>query len=195
VSLCTSSRGLCPLSDALDAILLQCAAAAPEQWYSRRHAQQTGSDPERLLDQLELLWLEGLVHQSDGTAESGPGATLTPLGRQVAASPVLLERLRRGEPIHPDDPGAVVRNSLRTSTWPIATGALIAANVVVFAVGVSSAAGLLDALRERRTTAGVAWGALAVVCVACAAAGVVVGVVAMTQKGPMDAGSSVGGQA
>jgi len=55
--------------------------------------------------------------------------------------------------------------------------------VVVFAVGVSSAAGLLDALRERRTVAGVAWGALALVCVAGAATAIVIGVVVMTQKG------------
>jgi uncharacterized membrane-anchored protein YitT (DUF2179 family) len=55
--------------------------------------------------------------------------------------------------------------------------------VVVFAAGISSAAGLLDALRERRTAASVAWGALAVACIACAAAGIVVGIVVMTQKG------------
>ncbi len=54
---------------------------------------------------------------------------------------------------------------------------------VVFALGVSSTAGLLDALRERRTVAGVAWAALAVVCVAGAVAAVVVGIVVMTQKG------------
>jgi hypothetical protein len=55
--------------------------------------------------------------------------------------------------------------------------------VVVFAAGVSSAAGLLDALRERRTAAGVAWGALALACMAGAAAAIVIGILVMTQKG------------
>jgi hypothetical protein len=54
---------------------------------------------------------------------------------------------------------------------------------VVFSAGVSSAAGLLDALRERRTAASLAWGALALVCISCAAAAVVVGIIVMTQKG------------
>jgi len=54
---------------------------------------------------------------------------------------------------------------------------------IVFGAGVSSAAGLLDALRDRRTAATVGWGALAALCVTLAAAGVVVGIIAMTQKG------------
>src|SRR5207248_2238495 len=41
---------------------------------------------------------------------------------------------------------------------------------VVFGAGVSSVAGLLDALRQRRTAAGVAWGALSRVCIAGALA-------------------------
>jgi hypothetical protein len=35
---------------------------------------------------------------------------------------------------------------------------------VVFALGVSSAAGLVDAVRQRRTLAGVLWGMTAAVC-------------------------------
>jgi hypothetical protein len=54
---------------------------------------------------------------------------------------------------------------------------------VVFGAGVSSAAGLVDALRERRTAASVAWAALALVCVTAALAAVAVGIIAMTQKG------------
>jgi hypothetical protein len=54
---------------------------------------------------------------------------------------------------------------------------------VVFGAGVSSAAGLLDALRERRTAATVGWGALALLCVGAALAAVAVGIIAMTQKG------------
>jgi uncharacterized membrane-anchored protein YitT (DUF2179 family) len=54
---------------------------------------------------------------------------------------------------------------------------------VVFAAGVSSAAGLVDAVRERRTAAGAAWAVLAVICLACSLAAVVLGIVAMTGKG------------
>jgi hypothetical protein len=54
---------------------------------------------------------------------------------------------------------------------------------VVFGAGVSSAAGLLDALRDRRTAAGAAWGLLTLVCLLAAAAGIVLGIVAMTAKG------------
>jgi hypothetical protein len=64
--------------------------------------------------------------------------------------------------------------------YSLLTGVGIA---VVFAVGVSSAASLLDALRERRTAAGVAWGALALVSVTATAVAIVAGVVVMTQKG------------
>jgi hypothetical protein len=55
--------------------------------------------------------------------------------------------------------------------------------VIVFAAGVSSAAGLLDALRARRTAAGLAWGTVALLCVTCAIAAIVLGIIAMTQKG------------
>jgi hypothetical protein len=54
---------------------------------------------------------------------------------------------------------------------------------VVFGAGVSSAAGLLDALRERRTAASAGWGLLALVCVVAAAGAIVLGIVAMTAKG------------
>lgn len=54
---------------------------------------------------------------------------------------------------------------------------------VVFGLGVSSTAGLFEAMRQRRTSASVAWGVLAVACIACALAGVVFGVVVMSEKG------------
>jgi hypothetical protein len=53
---------------------------------------------------------------------------------------------------------------------------------VIFGAGVTSAAGLLDARRDGRTLAGLAWGALAVICLLGAAAAIVVGIVVMTQK-------------
>ncbi len=54
---------------------------------------------------------------------------------------------------------------------------------VIFGAGISSAAGLVEARREHRTAAGLAWGALALVCLACAAGAIVLGIVVMSEKG------------
>jgi di/tricarboxylate transporter len=53
---------------------------------------------------------------------------------------------------------------------------------VIFGAGVSSAAGLLESLRQRRGAASIAWGTLAVVCVGCALGAVVYGIVIMANK-------------
>jgi hypothetical protein len=52
----------------------------------------------------------------------------------------------------------------------------------VLGLAVSSAAGLLDALRERRNAAAVAWGTLTTVCVLVIAATIVIGIVVMSTK-------------
>ncbi len=52
----------------------------------------------------------------------------------------------------------------------------------VFALGVSSAAGLIDALRSGRTGAAVAWGAVATTCAVGTVAAVVFGIVVMATK-------------
>jgi hypothetical protein len=53
---------------------------------------------------------------------------------------------------------------------------------VVFALGVSSAAGLADAVRQRRTVAGALWGFTAVLCLVGSLGAVVLGVVVMSSK-------------
>jgi hypothetical protein len=53
---------------------------------------------------------------------------------------------------------------------------------VVFGVGVSSAAELLDALRQRRNVAGAAWGLLAATCSAVVVGAIVLGIVVMSSK-------------
>ena len=63
--------------------------------------------------------------------------------------------------------------------YSLLTGVGISA---VFSLGVSSAAGLLDALRERRTAAVIGWGALAGVCSLVALGAVVFGIVIMSTK-------------
>jgi hypothetical protein len=54
---------------------------------------------------------------------------------------------------------------------------------VIFGLGVSSVAGLLEALRQHRSVAGVAWAVLAITCIVCALGAVVFGVVVMSEKG------------
>lgn len=49
-----------------------------------------------------------------------------------------------------------------------------------FAVGVTSTAGLLEAVRDRRTAATVGWATLAVVCAALVLGGVAAGIFVMT---------------
>jgi len=53
---------------------------------------------------------------------------------------------------------------------------------VIFGLGVSSVAAVLEALRERRTLAGAMWGTLATICIAGAFAAVVLGIVVMSSK-------------
>ncbi len=52
----------------------------------------------------------------------------------------------------------------------------------IFGLGVSSAAGLQEALRRRSTGGAVAWALLAAVCVAVAGGAVVIGIVVMSSK-------------
>jgi len=53
---------------------------------------------------------------------------------------------------------------------------------VVFSLAVSSAAGLADAVRQRRTAAGALWALAAFVCLAATASAIVLGVVVMATK-------------
>jgi len=53
---------------------------------------------------------------------------------------------------------------------------------IVFGVGVTSAAGLIEALRARRTAPAVAWGVLASACMSGVVAAIVLGIVLMAQK-------------
>lgn len=53
---------------------------------------------------------------------------------------------------------------------------------VVFALGVSSAAGLVDAVRQRRTLATALWGTTAAVCAIASLSAIVLGIVVMSSK-------------
>jgi hypothetical protein len=68
----------------------------------------------------------------------------------------------------------------KTILYSLAAGIGIA---VIFGAGVSSAASLVDAMRDRRTVASAAWATVAVICLLCATGAVVLGIVLMTEKG------------
>ncbi len=120
----------------LEAILSMAAAAAPQPWFPRVYSEHTGTSWESLAYHLEILWLEGLIEKAGGTPEQGPGFTLTPRGLEVVHDPDLMELLRRGSVAGPDDRGATVRASLYQPPRPLATLALLAANVLFFAYGI-----------------------------------------------------------
>ncbi len=119
----------------LEAILRFCAQAAPGPWYYQVFAQQSGIDPERLVDLMEILWLEGLVQKARAGPETGPGVTLTERGKQVVEDPEAMRRLVAGEAVLPGDVGSAIRQSLRRPTRPLLTKAIIVVNVAVFVVG------------------------------------------------------------
>ncbi len=54
--------------------------------------------------------------------------------------------------------------------------------VTIFALGVSSVAGLLEARRRGSSVAAVAWGALTAGCVAASVGAVVLGIIVMSSK-------------
>jgi hypothetical protein len=78
-------------------------------------------------------------------------------------------------------PGAIVETEtlLKVVLYSFALGLGVA---VVFAVGVSSASGLLDALRARRTVVAAAWAVLAAACMSGVLGAVALGIVVMSQK-------------
>jgi len=116
----------------LEALLRLCAAEDPRPWYPRAWAKSAGMSPERMYYFLENLWLDGLVQKAEGTAETGPGMTLTPLGREVLDDPAALQRLREGRAVKPGDAGGVVREAIRRQTRPTVTLGLIAVNAAAF---------------------------------------------------------------
>lgn len=122
-------------STAEDRLFQTIAAAAPEPWFYQVHAKQHGVAPRKLLDTMEWLWLDGLLEKAPGTSETGPGVVLSAFGKEVLASPELMQKLRDGEPLKAEDPGCVVRHTLLDESPARVTNSLIVANLAVFAYG------------------------------------------------------------
>src|SRR5258707_6413849 len=77
----------------LQAILHNCASAAPNPWYPKVFAQSTGIDRDSLDSNLEKLRLAGLIQLTDWIPGSGQGYVLTPEREQLLGRPDLLSRL------------------------------------------------------------------------------------------------------
>ena len=71
------------------------------------------------------------MQKAEGTAETGPGMTLTPLGREVLDDPAALQRLQEGRAVKPGEPGGM-RKAIRRRTRPTVTLGLIAVNAAAF---------------------------------------------------------------
>ncbi|HEY7312154.1 MAG TPA: rhomboid family intramembrane serine protease [Gemmataceae bacterium] len=126
-----SESGLNPL----ESILRLCAASAPEPWYPRLYAKQSGVNAQALGLCLEELWLSGLIEKSPGNDETGPAISLTREGERVLLDPEALGRLRAGEALSPNDRAGLIRQALSGGLRPLVTVLLVLLNVVVFAVG------------------------------------------------------------
>jgi membrane associated rhomboid family serine protease len=132
----------------LETLLNIVAASAPDPWYPRRHAEETDVDPDVLGEVLEMAWLEKLVEKSGSGPETGPGFVLTELGEQVRHDPEALQRLRDGLPLVENDPGAIIRSSLRLPFTPGLSKIILFANFLVFGYGISLSWHNSDLLRS-----------------------------------------------
>lgn len=134
----------------LELILRQCATAAPQPWYPRQYAQQTGASREALDPHLDRLRLGGFVQLTEWTQEHGQGYVLTPVGKDLLDRPRLLERVRQGDlpEVRVIDPEPVMQQQVEvegdkfremlasgTPFRPRVTIALLWINIAVFGVG------------------------------------------------------------
>jgi membrane associated rhomboid family serine protease len=147
-----------PMTDLVEILLTDVAAAGGEPWYPADYARATGIPREQLDASLDRLRLSGLVRLTDWVQGRGQGYMLTPEGAQVLESPRLLGRLREGRELPrrletPDpvvrslrqpgttyDRGEAIRAALLDQSGPAITKALIWINVAVFGYGLWLAA-------------------------------------------------------
>jgi rhomboid protease GluP len=138
-------------TNALELILLQCAATAPEPWYPKSFAIATNTSRDSLDTPLERLRNAGLVELTEWVQGHGQGYVLTPDGARLLRNPREMARLQAGElPLRreqPDEPeptpsrmtpyerGEAVRQTLMGPFTPRVTYLLLMANVAVFLAG------------------------------------------------------------
>jgi membrane associated rhomboid family serine protease len=142
-----------PNTDLLEMILRDCAGARPGPWYPADYVQATGVARDALDAALDQLRMAGLVTLTDWVQGKGQGYALTSAGQIVLERPRLLERLRAGVIPRPQAPRPrfqeerapglartkAVRDALLDRPRPVVTLGLIAANLLMFLVGMAMA--------------------------------------------------------
>src|SRR5262249_52647075 len=106
-----------PVEPLRETVLRQALAVAPNPWYPKQYAADSGADLESLYGPLTDLRLANLVELTEWVPGKGQGYILTPLGKEVLNDPVFLARLREGktavEPPPPPDPVAAADRPTR----------------------------------------------------------------------------------
>lgn len=136
----------------LELILRQCAAAAPQPWYPKQYAQQTGISRDDLDPHLERLRLGGFVQMTEWVKDLNQGYVLTSAGKELLDRPRALEAVRRGvlpevkvpppevDPEHAEQAESDrVRDTVFSDINPFVTRILLFANVAVWVVGLALA--------------------------------------------------------
>ena len=127
-------------------VLKACAQSAPEPLYPAAFAAYSGLERNLLDKALDYLRLHGLVSFTDWVQGKGQGYALTSEGDKVLQNPRLLKRAQPITPAPPlsapreppDSPwarGEAVRETLLNPVRPVVTTILLAANILVFMVG------------------------------------------------------------
>src|SRR5438874_2397314 len=81
----------------LELILRRCAEKAPDPWYPRDYAKETGNARDSLDPYLDQLRLGGLTRLTDWVAGHGQGYALTPAGQEILKNPRQFARLLAGK--------------------------------------------------------------------------------------------------
>lgn len=105
------------------------------------HCRATGADPGQMRTLVDLLKLDGLIEARDWSEDKGPAFVPTTFGQEVLHTPELLDKLRKGDPLRPEDPGSVIRQRLWQPVKAYVTPALVVVNILVFVWCLQSAGG------------------------------------------------------
>jgi membrane associated rhomboid family serine protease len=134
----------------LESVLRSIAAAGPEPWYPKLHAESSGVARDSLDAPLEKLRVAGLIRLTDWVKDRGQGYVLTPEGTGALNDGKTLARVRDGKLSLPStsshavprtrgasayERGEEVRSFFLYPTRPIVTRILLFANLFVFLAG------------------------------------------------------------
>jgi membrane associated rhomboid family serine protease len=141
-------------ADPLETILRQIAAAAPEPWYPKLHAEASGVQRDSLDAPLEKLRLANLIRLTEWVQGRGQGYVLTPEGMHAINDGRALIRVREGKvapraaPVAPMkrprwsawDRGEEIREVLLNPPNAVVAKTILLVNVLLFLAAMYAAA-------------------------------------------------------